>query len=62
MYDYIVKEGDKIEMVLPTHNTRAYTKKERILENLKWKLKFHEEQAEKIRQQIQYVEEKYDVE
>lgn len=48
-------------MTLPTHNTRAYTKKERVLENLKWKLKFHEEQAKKIRQQIQYVEEKYDV-
>lgn len=49
-------------MTLPTHNTRAYTKKEKVLENLKWELKFHEEQAKKIRQQIRHVEENYDVE
>lgn len=47
--------------MLPTHNKKKYTDEELILENLKWKLKFHEEQANIVRQQIRYVEEKYDV-
>lgn len=45
-----------MEFTIPTYNTRRLSKKEQIIENLKWKLRFHEEQAEKIKKQIERLE------
>ena len=35
------------------NNHKKRTKYEAQIENLKWKLKFHEEQAQKIKEQIE---------
>lgn len=45
-----------MEFTISIHNTRRLNKKEKMIENLKWKLRFHEEQIEKTKKQIKQLE------
>lgn len=56
--DYTLFIGDNMkEFKIKAKRKRSHlSEKEQIIENLRWKLRFHEEQANNIRQQIKNLE------
>lgn len=42
--------------IKPKRKRSHLSEKEQVIENLRWKLRFHEEQANNIRQQIENLE------
>lgn len=45
-------KGENMEITLNAKKKKKLSKKEMMLENLRWKLKFHEEQAKECKKEI----------
>ena len=48
-------KGEKMETTLNAKKKKKLSKKEMMIENLRWKLKFHEEKAQECRDEIEYL-------
>ena len=48
-------KGEKMEITLNAKKKKKLSKKEMMIENLRWKLKFHEEKAQECRDEIEHL-------